>query len=219
LFAERQRSAGLEPNIQFSLAHALGDRDFSPNIDAPTLTALGASGELARAFGIDPTRVRLAARTRVEGAITKASDPIGDGGYARLMTTATISRGLGPLAAALTGAAGAATGDLTPQRAFYVGGLHTVRGQSARADAPGYIGDAMWLGRGELGLGVVSAKPVLFYDVGWAGRREDFSRPGRPLSGAGVGLSFLDGLIRTDLAKGIWPEKGYRLDFYLDALF
>ena len=77
----------------------------------------------------------------------------------------------------------------------------------------------MWLGRGELGLNTVWARPILFYDAGWAGRREDFGRPGRPLSGAGIGLSFLDGLIRTDVSKGIWPEKGWRLDLYLDALF
>jgi hemolysin activation/secretion protein len=114
---------------------------------------------------------------------------------------------------------GVGNGELGAQRAFYVGGLNTVRGQSARAAAPGHVGNAMWLGRAELGLGTVWARPILFYDVGWAGDRTNFGQPGRPLSGAGVGVSFFDGLVRSDLSRGIWPEKSWRLDLYLDALF
>jgi hypothetical protein len=219
LFAERQRSAEPEPNTQFSLAHVLGDRDFARNIDAPSLTSLGVSGEMARAFGRDPSSFRLAARTRAEAAAIQGGDLLENGNYARLLTSATAGRALGPISLSITGAAGAATEDLPVQRAFYVGGLHTVRGQSARPDTLGFVGNSMWLGRGELGLAAIWAKPVLFYDVGWAGRREDFTKPGRPLSGAGVGLSLLDGLIRTDLSRGIWPEKHWRLDLYLDALF
>jgi hypothetical protein len=39
------------------------------------------------------------------------------------------------------------------------------------------------------------------------------------MSGAGVGMSFLDGLIRADLAKGIYPSKRFRFDMYLEARF
>ena len=42
---------------------------------------------------------------------------------------------------------------------------------------------------------------------------------GRPMSGAGVGMSFLDGLIRFDLSRGINPGKKIRLDMYVDAKF
>jgi hypothetical protein len=81
------------------------------------------------------------------------------------------------------------------------------------------VGDAFWLARAELGLGHVAARPVLFYDLGWAGPRADFAQPGRPLSGVGAGVSLLDGLARIDVARGIWPEKRWRVDLYLEARF
>ena len=99
------------------------------------------------------------------------------------------------------------------QRFWYLGGLETVRGQAPGTSA----GDAYWLGRAELAYGFRAARPVVFFDMGWAGERRDWSRPGRPLSGAGVGASFLDGLIRFDVAKGITPRRGVRVDFYVAA--
>jgi hemolysin activation/secretion protein len=66
---------------------------------------------------------------------------------------------------------------------------------------------------------MLAARPSLFYDIGWAGARTEFSKPGRPLSGAGVGLSLLDGMARFDVARGIWPEQRWRVDFSLDARF
>ena len=110
-------------------------------------------------------------------------------------------------------------GDLPAQRAFYVGGLQTVRGQFARPSGEGRVGDAFWLARAEVGTGFLALRPSLFYDVGWAGARSDFLRAGRPLSGAGVGLSVLDGLFRVDVSRGIWPEKRWRADFRLGARF
>jgi hypothetical protein len=219
MFVERQRTAGREPNTQASLGDLLGNARFERNINAAPLTAVGAAGDLARTFGADPSGFRLDARLRGEGAFTDRADSVGTTGYGRLAIDATLSRGLGRFAAALTGAAGAAAGDLPPQRAFYVGGLHTVRGQFARPEGAGRVGDAFWLARAELGLGLVAARPALFYDVGWAGPRADFAQPGRPLSGAGVGVSFLDGLVRIDVARGIWPEQRWRADLYLEARF
>ena len=141
-------------------------------------------------------------------------------GYGRGLVEATLARGIGRFSAALTGAAGTAIGDLPPQRAFYLGGLQTVRGQFARPDGAGRVGDTFWLGRAELGLGrMIAVRPSLFYDIGWAGTRSDFTKPGRPLSGAGVGLSLLDGIARIDVARGIWPEQRCGLDFSLDARF
>jgi hypothetical protein len=66
---------------------------------------------------------------------------------------------------------------------------------------------------------MLAARPTLFYDMGWAGSRLNFARPGRPMSGAGVGLSLLDGIARIDVARGIWPEHRWRVDFSLDARF
>ena len=82
-----------------------------------------------------------------------------------------------------------------------------------------FIRDAFWLVRGEIGDRNTGARTVLFGDIGWAGQRADWNRPGRPLSGVGIGQSFLDGLIRIDLARGLWPAKQWRLDLHLDAKF
>jgi hemolysin activation/secretion protein len=101
-----------------------------------------------------------------------------------------------------------------------MGGLHTVRGQFARLDSiPGRVGDAFWLGRSELGFRSAALRPVLFLDVGWAGSRRAWDQVTRPMSGAGMGLSLLDGLLRIDVSRGIWPERRWRTDFHLGAIF
>jgi hemolysin activation/secretion protein len=93
--------------------------------------------------------------------------------------------------------------------------VQTVRGQRAGAA----IGDAFWMSSLELGTSSVGIRKIVFGDLGWAGSRTNFSHPGRPLSGAGVGASFMDGLIRIDLAKGIYPEKSVRANLYVEARF
>jgi len=60
---------------------------------------------------------------------------------------------------------------------------------------------------------------VIFGDIGWTGDRTKIQNVSRPLSGAGIGMSFLDGLIRVDLSRGINPGKKIRLDMYVDAKF
>jgi hypothetical protein len=71
----------------------------------------------------------------------------------------------------------------------------------------------------ELGTDAVAVKPVIFGDFGWAGARDGWSQTGRPMSGVGVGASFLDGLFRMDLARGIYPTWQTRFDLYLEARF
>jgi hemolysin activation/secretion protein len=183
------------------------------------LTALGLSGELARTFGVDPAKAHLYARVRAEGAFTHRVDSVGASGYGRAVFDGTFSHRLGGLDAALTGATGASTGDLPPQRGFYIGGLQTVRGQFARPAGAGRTGDAFWLGRAEVGPAWLAFRPSVFYDVGWAGPRGDFARPGKPLSGAGVGVSLLEGLLKIEAAQGISPERRWRWDVYLGARF
>jgi hypothetical protein len=225
LFGERQRAARRE------LRQVLLGRDFEANIAAADVTALGAGAELARTFGENPDATRLTTRLRGEGAGLSSrravtGDPTASGatGYGRLMGEATATRGFGPLALALTGAAGGIVGDAPVQRLFYVGGLQSVRGQwaapsnAARGVAAGFVGDAFWLGRTELGLNRTGVRPALFYDLGWAGPRADFGT-GRAISGAGAGVSLLDGLIRTDVSRGIWPERRWRVDLSLQARF
>ena len=120
-------------------------------------------------------------------------------------------------AAALTLAAGSSIGDLPLQRHWFLGGSQTVRGLR-----PGTAeGDAFWMARGEVGHGVGAVKPVVFADIGWAGDRTDWRHIGMPLSGAGVGLSVMDGLVRFDVARGIAPvsQRQWRVDMYVEGRF
>jgi hypothetical protein len=207
LFAEQQSDAKLE--TQFSLAHAFGHHRFPNNIDASDGNVAGLGVRRTDSFGLDPHGFRLLTDLRAERAV-------GAFDYSRAALDLTLSHGLGRwLDGAVTAGAGTSGGRVPSQRLWYIGGARTVRGERAGTAA----GDAYWLGRLELGGSVVGARPVLFYDAGWAGSRRDWSRPGRPLSGAGAGVSFLDGLIRLDVARGIAPERRWTSYLYVEASF
>lgn len=207
LFAEHQSDARKKAN--FSLAGKLGSDRFEDNIDAENGTYFGVAAERHGTRGLDPHGLRSFGQMRLEAA----AGPVD---FARAMFDATVSHGLTRrLDGALTVAAGSSVGTLPIQRQWFLGGSQSVRGQAAGAA----IGDAFWMSRVELGAGSVGIRPVVFYDVGWAGGRKNFSSPGRPISGAGVGASFLDGLVRFDVARGIYPEKKIRANLYVEARF
>jgi hemolysin activation/secretion protein len=103
-------------------------------------------------------------------------------------------------------------GDLPLQRHWFVGGPYTVRGHRAGT----MTGDSFWLGRVELTQGHPLIRPVVFGDIGWAGSREAWSDIGKPLSGAGFGAAFLDGIVRLDVARGIGENGKWRLDAYFE---
>ncbi|HEX6052830.1 MAG TPA: hypothetical protein VFZ21_26370 [Gemmatimonadaceae bacterium] len=211
LFAEQHRDADVE--TQFSLAHSLNDVRFLENIEATRGTVGGVGMRYTRTFGLDPAGWRLLTDVRAEAAT-------GTFDYTRGAFDATVSRGLGgSLAAALTASAGTSGGTLPPQRAWFIGGAHTVRGQRPSLTLPGQAGNSYWLGRAEVGYGMTAVRPTIFGDIGWAGDRSSWSHPGRPVSGAGVGFSFLDGLFRVDVSRGISPRKRTLLDFYFEARF
>jgi len=211
LFGEQQRNAKVE--TQFSLAHAMNDVTFLDNITATKGSIGGAEARYSRTFGLDPAGWRLLTDVRAEAAA-------GTFDYTRGALDATISRGLGGgFAGALTASAGTSGGTLPPQRAWFIGGAHTVRGQRPSLTLPGQVGNSYWLGRAELGRDFTGVRPSVFGDVGWAGDRGAWSHPGRPVSGAGVGASFLDGLFRADVSRGIWPRKRTLLDLYFEARF
>lgn len=207
LFAERQWDADVETN--FSLPHVFNDNPALPNIDAPHATAVGLATELRATHGEDPRGLRLSTLLRAEGAF-------GTYDYARGLVDLTTTRGLGSrLDGALTLSAGTTGGTVPAQRLFYLGGSQTVRGQIPGTAA----GDAFWMARAELGGNTRYVRPTLFADLGWAGARDDWSHPGRPLSGVGAGASVMDGLIRFDVARGLNPREKWRLDLYAEARF
>ena len=73
--------------------------------------------------------------------------------------------------------------------------------------------------RTDVGLEYGAARPGVFADFGWVGDRDRWRDVGRPLAGVGVGSSFMDGLIRADVARGIYPAKRWRLDLSVEARF
>jgi hypothetical protein len=206
-FVERHDSAQVETSA--SLARAFGSRRFQPNIAAREGTIAGGSLRWLGSRGLDPRGFRALSDVRLEAA-TGAFD------YTRASADLTFSRALlTRVDGAVTVAGGTSGGTLPVQRWWFLGGAHTVRGQPVGAVA----GNSFWLGRVELASSLVLARPVLFADIGWAGDRGSFSAPGRPISGAGVGASLLDGMIRFDIAKGIEPSRAVRGYLYLEARF
>jgi len=213
IFTEKQSDAAAKTNV--SLPRALGSDGFGPreNILAERIQETGASLRKIASFGLDPNAFRLLADLRLEGAG-------GDRDYGRGALDLTLSHPLGralsrDFSTAITAGAGSSVGDLPVQRYWYLGGTNSVRGQSAGAQA----GSSYWLTRSEIGYGGAGFRRALFFDLGWAGDRHSWSAMGRPASGVGAGLSFLDGLVRMDLARGLYPAKQWNFALYLDSKF
>ena len=206
VFMERQWSAGDTGVVNtFSLARLLADRRFRPNFDSELLSVTGVRGTYARLLLDRPQGLRLS-------SVLQGEAGTGTFQYARASVEATASRAVGRLATSLTGAIGHSMGNVPRQRGWFVGGVRTVRGQIAGTQD----GDAFWLARAEVGPKWGGVRPVGFYDIGWAGRRETFGRI-QPQRGAGFGVGLLDGLLRVDIARGLYPFKQWRTDFYLSA--
>lgn len=213
IFAEKQSDAAAKTNI--SLPRAFGSDGFGPreNIFAERIQETGASLRKVSSFGIDPNGFRLFSDLRLEGAG-------GDHDYGRGALDLTVSHPLGralgrDFSASVTAGAGTSIGELPVQRYWYLGGTNSVRGESIGAES----GSSYWLTRTELGYGQPAFRRTAFFDLGWAGDRKSWDAMGRPASGVGAGFSILDGLIRMDLARGLYPAKQWNFALYLDAKF
>jgi hypothetical protein len=207
LFGEQHFDATVR--TEFSVAHPGGVKGDLTNINALNGSIVGLAVGHHSSYGLDPHGFRALTDLKLEGGT-------GTFDYSRGSLQTTLSRGLGrSLDGALTLGGGTSGGQLPIQKQFFLGGVQTVRGQRAGAA----IGDAFWMASAEVGTSSVGMRPIVFADLGWAGSRASFSRPGRPLSGAGIGASFMDGLIRIDVAKGIYPEKAVRANLYVEARF
>lgn len=206
LFSEQQWTAAVDN--RWSLFGGANDDRFLDNVVARKGWYHGAALRWRGSRGLDPQGWRMSADVRLEGAT-------GETDYGRAFLETTVSKGLGPLAASITAAGGTTEGELPAQRQFFLGGLQSVRGQT-----PGTgIGEAFWLGRAEIGTNRVAVRPVLFADFGWAGTRDAWHTIRRPMSGVGAGASFFDGMMRLDVARGMYPRWQTRVDLYLEARF
>jgi hemolysin secretion/activation protein ShlB/FhaC/HecB len=206
LFAEQHFDATV--HTEFAIAHPGGVKGDLTNINAVNGTIVGLGVTHHSSYGLNPHGFRALTDLKLEGAT-------GTFDYSRGSLQTTLSHGLGSLDGALTLGGGTSGGQLPIQKQFFLGGVQTVRGQKSGAA----IGDSFWMTSAEIGTHSTGFRKIIFGDLGWAGSRTDFSHPGRPLSGAGIGASFMDGLVRIDLAKGIYPEKSVRANLYVEARF
>jgi len=204
LFTENERTATV------STRFSLGGNNATPNVLATSALYSGAGFRIRHTHGVDPNGFRVFTDLRLEGATT------GDSSYGRGAMDLTFTQGVGPYAGALTLSGGSSVGALPPQRRWYLGGTHTIRGQSPDTTQSG---TAFWMARLEAGRTIQGARPVVFSDIGWTGDRNRMSEVGRPMNGAGAGVSLLDGLMRFDVARGLFPRRQWRVDASVEATF
>ncbi|MBW3572444.1 MAG: hypothetical protein KY467_15185 [Gemmatimonadetes bacterium] len=204
LFGEHQHA--VSRNTQFSLARAWEAEPFREVRAADDADQAGLGLTLSRTFGGDRAPARFTVGTGVEGQTGTFRFGRGQA-FARLGVPSA-----GPFAIALEGAAGTTAGEVPVQGMWYLGGPSTVRGY------PGaLLGDeAFWRARAEVARATPAARLVLFSDAGWVGPRDAWQLD-PPLLSAGIGASFLDGLVRLDLARALRAPTGWRVDLYLDA--
>lgn len=206
VFAERQRSAEVETD--FSVPHLFdGDRAFRANRAADDADQAGADLALRYDRGLNPGALRWGTEVLLRGST-------GTFDFVRGSLTSHVIFPIGPSVTGSLEAAGGWSGGTVPvQSLWYLGGPGTLRGYDGATAG----GEAFWRGRAELGYGFPGARLALFGDAGWAGTRDAFeSDPS--LIGVGVGGSFMDGLLRVDLARALRGPTGWRLDLYLDGL-
>ncbi len=206
LFAERQES--VEKATDFSLPRLFGSgREMRPNLAADAAEQLGASLEATYSRGLDPLGLRWSLGAAL-GAET------GTYRLARPSASATLGFPLPfRLVGAFEAAGGTTLGEGPVQREWFLGGPATVRGYGGGSRLHG---DTFWRGRAEVASAFPAARLVAFSDAGWAGERGELSAEPALLS-AGMGASFLDGLLRLDLARTLRGDPVWRLDFHLDA--
>jgi hypothetical protein len=206
VFAERQTSA--ERGTHAHLRRLWTDRLLPENPAADVGWWAGSDLTMRWEAGMDPRGLRSFGTLRAEGGA-------GTSTYLRGWTSAGATRPLGRrLAAAVEAGVGGTAGELPLQRRFYPGGPAAFRGTG-----PGeVVGEAFWFARAELSVARPSARFVLFMDALQIGPRAEFGRTD-PLLAAGAGASFLDGLLRLDVARKLDGDRGWKVFFYLDGLF
>jgi hypothetical protein len=222
-FLEEHRDA--IPRTDFSVGGS-----FLPNLGVTPGKFFGLETRYRASRGLDPRGFRISSDIRLEGGAPtnffplrstegSAATPLRplDSLYGRGMVELSMTQGFAAaLDGALTLSAGTSAGELPIQRRWYLGGTQTIRGQGP---SPALSGNAYWLTRAELARPVAFLRLAAFGDLGWAGDRASFTDVVRPFSGAGLGFSFLDGLARLDIARGIYPIKQTRVSFYLGSRF
>lgn len=205
LYAEQQRRA--IKRTDFSIPNLINDLNvFRPNVTADSADQLGASVTFRAQRGVDPARTIVSTDVTIDGAT-------GTYDFGRASTTLRVAAPFGNgVAGAIELAGGISTGRVPVQSYWYLGGPATLRGYDGAATT----GNAFWRARAEIANQWPAARVVLFSDVARADARERLSLA-NALASVGVGVSFIDGLFRVDLARAVRTPTGWRLDLYSDA--
>lgn len=205
-----QRHRAVAPETRASLVRLWegGSWAFRPNVIAAEGWEHAVTVRLAPSLGSDPRGVQA-------GLSWTGTAARGTLGHYRTKLTGRVAVPLGSdhrLGVRAWG--GVATSDVPTQRAFAVGGTSSLRGYAPRS----LVGPCGAGGTVELQRVLAATALVAFADVGWAGPCEVL-RVDAMLRSAGVGVSFLDGLIRADLSRGLASGQRLRFDLYLDGPF
>lgn len=206
LFAETQRPVAVETD--FSVPHVFNDsHQFSINRIAQRADHAGAALTLRTGGGQNPAAFRWNAELGVLGSL-------GTYDFSR----ETLKLGVGmplpfKLVSALEVAGGTSTGNVPLQSQWFLGGIRSVRGYEIGET----VGTAFWRARGEIGTAIPLSRLTLFSDVGWAGPRDHIGRRASLFS-VGAGASFMDGLIRIDLARALRGDRAWRLHASVDGI-
>ena len=205
-YGEWQRPAAKETDI--SLPHLFhSDHLFDDNITAAAARELGVALTVRGAQGVSTRGVTIGAEWTMDAAL-------GTFDYARTSLTTRLTTPLPrKLLGALEVAAGMTGGDAPVQGHWFLGGPATLRGYGGGVVS----GPDFWRARVEVANSSPGARLAVFSDAGWAGAGRALST-GRPLYSVGVGASFLDGILRVDLARGLAAPRGWRMDLYVDGI-
>ena len=205
-FVEAQDAA--RRKVEWNVASWLDDdRDFEANLPADEVMVAGGSVLLSPWFGVgDGPQAGL--ELFGEGA----------GGDSIFARTRITGRTILPLFAGMRlgaeVAAGHAWGGLPTQYHWFLGGVETLRGY----DIGDAAGSTMARARAELTRGSMAIGLALFADAGWASNDADSFDADDALLGGGIGVTFMDGLVRIDVARAFVTPTGWRVHLHLNSL-
>jgi len=205
-YAEYQNDVARNTHIAFP--RLWSDSVFRTNITADEAAQYGALMRYRPWWGTDPMRRQVGVELMLQGEA---------GDYRHARASATL-HGAAPLLRGVRlgveTAIGTSTGDVPVQRLFYLGGASTLRGYESST----INGTSMARARLEIARSISFANFALFSDWGWAGDRDaSVTRLQQRLS-VGAGASFLDGLVRFDVARALWAPRGWRAGLQFDAI-
>jgi hypothetical protein len=183
------------------------DFAFRQNVPAAETDLAGVTVGLRPWWGSDPFRVQGGLDIVLDGSVTGYR-------FARARITARSAIPIGhDYRVGIEAGSGYATGDVPPQRLWYLGGANTLRGYDGSTIADSVVGRGRIDVERTFGWGGLTA----FSDAAWGGRL-DPRKADEVLYSVGVGSSLLDGLLRADIAHALNRGRQWRLELYVDAL-